>query len=261
MGVVQGDAQLLLRSIGTTLRGAGMAVAIGALISWIVPQDQITPEILGRTQPTLMDLSVALVSGIAGAYAQCRRNVLGAAAGVAIAVALVPPLATVGIGLSIGSGRVAGGALLLFITNLGAITFAGSMVFLFFGFRPDPGRRIRVFARAIVGVLVLLVAISVPLAWLSVNTFRSTNLQENVDKALAAEIGAMDGVALERYAIVADEGKNQALHLDVAVKALRPLSEQEAADLQERIAARLRRPVNLVLSVTLITQLRPPSGP
>jgi uncharacterized hydrophobic protein (TIGR00271 family) len=261
MGVVQGDAQLLLRSIGTTLRGASMAVAIGALISWIVPQDQITPEILGRTQPTLMDLSVALVSGIAGAYAQCRRNVLGAAAGVAIAVALVPPLATVGIGLSIGSGRVAGGALLLFITNLGAITFAGSMVFLFFGFRPDPGRRIRVFARAIVGVLVLLVAISVPLAWLSVNTFRSTNLQENVDKALAAEIGAMDGVALERYAIVADEGKNQALHLDVAVKALRPLSEREAADLQERIAARLRRPVNLVLSVTLITQLRPPSGP
>jgi uncharacterized hydrophobic protein (TIGR00271 family) len=261
MGVVQGDAQLLLRSISTTLRGTGLAIVIGALVSWIVPQDQITPEILGRTQPTLMDLSVALISGLAGAYAQCRRNVLGAVAGVAIAVALVPPLATIGIGLSIGSGSIAWGALLLFITNLSAITFAGSVVFLFFGFRPDPGRRIRVFARALVGVLVLLAAISVPLAWLSVNSFRSTILQETLDRALAAEIGAMDGVALERYEMVAGKGQNQTLHLDVAVKSLRPLSEQEAADLQVQLAARLGRPVDLVLSVTPITQLKSSSGP
>jgi uncharacterized membrane protein len=208
-----------------------------------------------------MDLSVAIVSGIAGAYAQCRRNVIGAVAGVAIAVALMPPLATIGVGLSIGNGNVAGGALLLFITNLSAITFAGSLVFLFFGFRPDPGRRIRVFARAIVGVLVLLVAISVPLAWLSVSSFRSTILQENVDQALAAGIAALDGVTLERYDMVAGGGKNQALHLNVEVNATHPVSEQAAADLQKQLATRLGRPVDLVLSITHITQLKPPGGP
>ena len=261
MGVVQGDARLLLRSISTTLRGASLAIAIGALISWIVPLDQITPETLARTQPTLMDLSVALVSGIAGAYAQCRRNVLGAIAGVAIAVALVPPLATVGIGLSIGSGSIAGGALLLFITNLSAITFAGSLIFLFFGFRPDPGRRIRVFVRAIVGVLVLLAAISVPLALLSANAFRSAILQQSLQEALDAEIGKMEGVELEMYEIVSGGGKNQTLHLDIELKAVRPLSEQEAADLQEQIAARLGHPVDLALSITPITRLKAPNSP
>ena len=261
MGVVQGDAQLLLRSIGTTLRGAGLAIAIGALISWIEPIDRITPEILARTQPTLMDLSVALISGIAGAYAQCRRNVIGAVAGVAIAVALVPPLATAGIGLSMGSGSISGGALLLFVTNLGAITLAGSLIFMFFGFRPDPGRRMGVFVRAIVGVLVLLAAISVPLAWLSVNSVRSIALQQNIEEALAAWIGEMDGVALERYEVTAGDGKTEALRLSVEVKAARPLSEQKAAALQERIAARLGRPVDLVLSVTSITELRSPGEP
>jgi uncharacterized hydrophobic protein (TIGR00271 family) len=66
MGVVQGDERLLFRAIGTTLRGAGLAIAIGALIGWIAPNDPITGETLSRTHPTLLDLFVALLSGIAG---------------------------------------------------------------------------------------------------------------------------------------------------------------------------------------------------
>jgi uncharacterized hydrophobic protein (TIGR00271 family) len=260
MGIVQGDARLLLHAASTTLRGAGLAVVIGALVAWLVPVDQITPELVGRTQPTLMDLFVALVSGIAGAYAQCRRNVLGAVAGVAIAVALVPPLATAGIGITMGSGAIAGGALLLFLTNLSAITFAGSLVFLFFGFRPEPGERIRVFGRGIVGIFVLLVAVSVPLTLLSIDAFRSAALQQSAQEAVVYEIGAMEGVELEAWKIVADPDSadgQEGLPLEVEVSAMRTLSDQEAADLQERLSGRLGRPVDLVLSVIPVTRLEP----
>jgi len=262
MGIVQGNARLLLHAASTTLRGAGLAVAIGALVAWLVPMDQITPELVARTQPTLMDLFVALVSGIAGAYAQCRRNVLGAAAGVAIAVALVPPLATAGIGITMGSGAIAGGALLLFLTNLSAITFAGSLVFLFFGFRPDPGERIRVFGRGIVGIFVLLIAVSVPLTLLSIHSFRSAALQQSVQEAVVSEIGAMEGVELEAWKIAADgqgtvASDHEGLPLEIEVSATRPVSDQQAADLQERLARRLGRPVDLVLSVIPVTRLNP----
>jgi uncharacterized hydrophobic protein (TIGR00271 family) len=260
MGVVQGDARLLLHAISTTLRGVGLAIAIGALVGWVVPLNEVTSEILSRTQPTLLDLFVALVSGAAGAYAQCRRNVLGAVAGVAIAVALVPPLATAGIGLTLGSGLIAGGALLLFLTNLSAITAAGSLMFLFFGYRPDPGQRIRVFGRGILGVLVLLVVVSVPLSLLSIDSFRSAALQHSLQDTLAAEIDTLEGIELETFEIVDGHRRDQTLHLEVEVSALRPVSDQEAADLQEQLSSRLGRPVDLVLSITSITQLVPGDG-
>jgi uncharacterized membrane protein len=198
---------------------------------------------------------VALVSGAAGAYAQCRRNVLGAVAGVAIAVALVPPLATAGIGFTLGSLAIAGGALLLFLTNLSAITAVASVIFLFFGYRPDPGQRIRVFGRGILGVLVLLVLVSVPLTLLSIDSFRSAALQQNLQKALATEIDEMEGVELEAFAVEADDGRDMPLRLLVEVSALRTVSAQETRDLQDRVAARLDRPVRLLLSITSITQL------
>ena len=117
------------------------------------------------------------------------------------------------------------------------------------------------FVRAIVGVLVLLAAITVPLALLSANSFRSAILQQNLQEALDAEIGAIEGVELERYEIVSGGGKNQTLHLDIELKAVRQLSEQEAAGLQEQIAARLGRPVDVALSITPITRLKAPNSP
>jgi uncharacterized hydrophobic protein (TIGR00271 family) len=255
LGVVMGDARLLWQAAGTTLRGAGLAILVGAVVGLFVPMDAPTAEIVGRTRPTLLDLAVALISGTAGAYAQCRRNVLGALAGVAIAVALVPPLAATGIGLTLGSLAVASGALLLFLTNLSAITAAGSIVFALFGFRPDPGKRMRVVGRWAVGILSLLLVISILLAALTLASLPGNRLARDMQAALAAEVDALAGVDLEEWQVV--EGRGRALHVEVSVRATRPLTHQETVDLEERLAARLRRPVMLVLSVTHVTQLDP----
>jgi uncharacterized hydrophobic protein (TIGR00271 family) len=255
LGIVQGDARLLWQAAGTTLRGVGLAILIGAIIGWISPLDAPTAEILSRTQPTLTDLVVALVSGTAGAYAQCRRNVLGALAGVAIAVALIPPLVTTGIGIIQGNGLIAGGAFLLFLTNLSAITAAGSVVFLLFGFRPDPGKRIRVFGRSMVGLLILLGIVSTILTLLTINTLLEHRTHQQLQTTIGTELEAMSGVELANWHITGEEGET--LHLSIEVRAVRPITYQETVDLQDRIEIKLGRPVALRLSVTQVSQLEP----
>jgi uncharacterized hydrophobic protein (TIGR00271 family) len=255
LGMTQGDARLISRAVWTTLRGAGLAVLIGALVSVVTSGRTLTSEIMGRTQPTLFDLGVALISGVAGAYAQCRRDALSALSGVAIAVALVPPLATVGIGITMLNATVAIGATLLFLTNLSAIVAASSVIFLLFGFRPDPGKRFRVFGRTVTGVIVLLLAVSVVLTVLTIDSARSKSLNHEIARILDAEVGAMEGVELDTWEV--EQGAGAVLSLYVRVHATREVSHQDIVDVQERVTARLGRPVALELAVTPITRLAP----
>jgi uncharacterized hydrophobic protein (TIGR00271 family) len=113
------------------------AVLFSAALVWILPFQSPTSEILARTQPNLLDLGVAVSSGLAGSYVMARSlsgGGAGALPGVAIAVALMPPLCTVGFG--IGSGwkwQIISGASLLFITNLVAIATSAFLVFYILG--------------------------------------------------------------------------------------------------------------------------------
>ncbi len=109
------------------------AISLSALLVWLLPFQSPTSEILARTQPNLLDLGVAIVSGLAGSVIMARSlngGGLGALPGVAIAVALMPPLCTVGFG--VGSGwnwQIISGASLLFLTNLVAIASSAFLVF------------------------------------------------------------------------------------------------------------------------------------
>lgn len=110
------------------------SILFAGLLVWILPLDAPTPEIIARTQPNLLDLGIALFSGLAGALLVSRsKSVEGGGAalpGVAIAVALMPPLCTVGFGLGAGfDWEIMYGAGLLFITNLAAIIASAFLVF------------------------------------------------------------------------------------------------------------------------------------
>ncbi|MGH1505456.1 MAG: DUF389 domain-containing protein [Acidimicrobiales bacterium] len=136
-------------------------------------------EITGRTAPDIRDLIVALGAGTAGAYATVRKDASAALPGVAVAVALVPPLGTVGITLEAGNMTFARGALLLYITNLAAIILAGVVVFVVTGFVPP--RRLantsgRLVAAAVLTAAVV-VAIAIPLYRASRNAVAASDDQ------------------------------------------------------------------------------------
>jgi uncharacterized hydrophobic protein (TIGR00271 family) len=152
-----------------TALALALSIAGAILITWmaasLVPLRQATPEIVARTNPNLLDLFIALLSGLAGTLAlRSSSSTLTIIPGVAIAVAVVPPLAVVGFGLSSREAS-AGGAFLLFITNLVSIMIAASVVFLLMGFRPhaevEKGR-LKLRYRIVLSLVVLGV-LSIPL--------------------------------------------------------------------------------------------------
>ena len=131
-----GDFYLALKAILNLLASVAVAVGLSAAIVWLLPFHSATTEILSRTDPTLLDLGIAIFCGLAGSVGVGRAGEAGLAAlpGVAIAVALMPPLCSVGFG--VGSGlnmRIIGGAGLLFLTNLVAIIASAFAVFLLIG--------------------------------------------------------------------------------------------------------------------------------
>ena len=158
MGLARTDPGLIRGSLRTLGIGIAWGLSCAVLLAWAMPLDIPTAEMRARMSPTLLDLLVAVISGVAGAYASAKEEIARSLAGVAIAVALVPPLSVVGIGLGWGDWQMAGGALLLLATNLSGIALAGSLTFLVMGFAP--------FERARKGLgitLVIVLLISVPL--------------------------------------------------------------------------------------------------
>lgn len=136
LGSISADARLVKRAMMTLVFGTFCGIGIAFCGASLLNAIELTPEIIGRTHPTLLDLGVALAAGAIGAYCQSNEDIRDTLAGVAIAVALVPPLSVVGIGLARGSMMVASGAALLYATNLIGITVAAATVLLILGYSP-----------------------------------------------------------------------------------------------------------------------------
>ena len=128
-----GDFSWLWRAAKSLLIGVVLAILFCALLVVFSPIQIVTEEIASRTQPNLFDLMVAIFSAIAGAYAVIRGRE-GTIVGVAIATALMPPLAAVGYGLATLNMTVFSGALLLFVTNLTAIALTATAMARGYGF-------------------------------------------------------------------------------------------------------------------------------
>lgn len=132
-----GDVFLGVRSALTTVVSVVASVGAAALITVVLPFQETTAEILGRTRPNPLDLGIALLCGLIAAVSTARlpSSPVGTVLpGVAIAVALVPPLCTAGWGLGAGlRWEVFRGAMVLFLTNLAAIVFVSLLFFLAIG--------------------------------------------------------------------------------------------------------------------------------
>ncbi len=171
--------------------GALLAVGVGWIVARLLPEvdeDVSLPgELLARTAPNLLDLAIAVAAGAAGGYVLVRKEAGSALPGVGIAVALVPPLATVGITLGLGRTDLTDGAVLLFVTNLACITLAAAIVFMFAGFVPRLdrllSRRGRWISFLITGIVVL--AVAIPLATYTAIQWSEARTEDRVDEVVA----------------------------------------------------------------------------
>ncbi len=136
LALAVGDLYLGIKAVINLLVSITVSITFSGLLVWLLPFHSATSEIISRTNPNLLDLGIALLSGLAGSVVVCRGEGDGVTAlpGVAIAVALMPPLCTMGFGLGSGLNmEIMGGAGLLFLTNLVAIVASAFLVFLLVG--------------------------------------------------------------------------------------------------------------------------------
>jgi len=133
LAIALGDFYFGIRAMASVLLSSLVSILLAASITWVLPFRAPTSEILARVQPTLLDLGVAVLSGMAGAVVICRGGKSGgvtALPGVAVAVALMPPLGVVGFGVGIGwNWEIISGGGLLYLTNLVAIILSSFLVF------------------------------------------------------------------------------------------------------------------------------------
>ena len=157
LALVQGNLVFFLDSLKAMSFGILAGLLISMFFGFVVPLEELTPELLARGAPTIIDLAVAYLSGVAAAYALARPSLLGAMAGVAIAAALVPPLATVGIAFAEFRWDITEGAAILFLTNLVAIILGAASIYRLLGIQGSRlGTRLPVWVRRTVIFLILM---------------------------------------------------------------------------------------------------------
>lgn len=168
LGIIWGDTSVIKTALKSLLKGIALTVIISAGISFAIPMPDYSAEIVSRTHPTIFDIIVALASGIVGAYGYANKRISATLVGIAIAVALMPPLCTVGIGFGTMNLAIAQGATILFVINLVSISLAGAVIFWIMKIHPVLEEEARVRKRAlyqIVVSIVILIAIAIPIGY------------------------------------------------------------------------------------------------
>ncbi len=234
MGLARTDVALIRSSLRTLAIGIAWGLACALLVALFMPLELPTAEMKARMSPTLLDLLIAVVSGIAGAYANAKEDIAKSLAGVAIAVALVPPLAVVGIGLGWADWAMAWGAGLLLMTNLVGIALAASATFLVLGFAP--------FQRAKAGMgaaLLVMLVISVPLSLSFSHLVTRDRILEHVPP------GEMLVAGLPVTITFAEVSLGEPHLVRVQLSAARPLTSEHIDELKRVISARVGEPVVL----------------
>ena len=130
-----GDRDLAWSALKTNLAGIGLALLITLLIGFIWPYSLDTAELLSRTDVDLAGIVLALASG-AAAVLSLASGYSMSLVGVMVAVALLPPAATLGLMLGAGEFQNALGAALLLAVNVVCVNLSGKLVFLLKGIKP-----------------------------------------------------------------------------------------------------------------------------
>lgn len=256
LALVQGNpvlAKLALRSLGV---GVGISLVGGLLVGLLSPGFiEPSAQMLARGGPGVLDLLVAFASGLAAAYALSRPNLIAALPGVAIAAALVPPIATAGLALSLGQFALALRAFLLFVVNMVTIVLAAVVSLRAVGIQ-NQRRLSRWTLVAINGVMASVVVLGF---YLSIQPVPD-ELVRGVPTGLHDEIGARiaPDYRIETLDVVYDA---LGMQLDVEIAGRTPASEELAEQIRQLISGYYDEPIRVRVATRLEIRGQTPSPP
>ena len=260
LAMVTGNSQVLRKSTSALVRGALLAIVLSFLLTkineWLpfISLAEIPGEVLARTHPSPIDLVIALAGGAAASYALTNPKLSAALPGVAIATALMPPVCTVGVSAALGHWEMGGGALLLFLTNAIAISFASGVVFFLRGFRPALQNNKHRVPRSLWLAALITGVMLVPLSYTSYQLFRQASDYRKVQDAMHKELTEFQDVNLVD---LKSTRSATGLEIEVTLRTRYTLHYEEVVALQESLVNRLGEPVSLRVNQVFADRLDP----
>ncbi|WP_341532769.1 TIGR00341 family protein [Methanosarcina mazei] len=261
VGTVVDDRKLASRGVVLQVTGLVMAIAVSALVGFFIKESFFLPpgldirdvtQIAERISPNFLYVLLALGSGLAGAISVIR-NVGSALVGVAIAIALIPPAATSGLGIAWGLPGVALASALLVVINMLAVNVSTLVLFWLSGFRPPEFSAINHARYAVISrsalLLIAITILSVVLILVSFSSYQTYVIEQKVNEEVnyMFEEPMYSGIGLTpvEVSIGYDSGNillEEPVRVDIVVA--HPAAQEVPEDIAIQIDRRLTEAIN-----------------
>jgi len=246
LALVRGDSDLLGRAARAEIVGVSTAVTMTVVLGWLIGDFEITPEMLSRTRPNLFDLFVAILAGFAGAYAMVDEKISPALPGVAIATAIVPPLANSGLCFSLGEVNGGIGSFLLFFANFLSILIVASATFVLCGMAKHYGAQAKRkdFIRRFGLPVIAFVLIAAFLGHSLVTIVRERRRTRSIKTTLIGNLSHIPATTLDKVYHYLEDGKVQVMASIHTPTILKPT---QVTTLQEQLSQKIGMPTELII--------------
>ncbi|WP_036945624.1 TIGR00341 family protein [Pseudanabaena sp. PCC 6802] len=247
-GALVGDTQLFRRGLVAVTAGTLLALVISWGIGLLISLPSYGSEILARSKPNLLDLGIAVVAGGISGYAMVQPKISASLAGTAIAVALMPPVCTIGLGLAQANWPLSWGATLLYLTNLLGISLACMVTFLVTGYTPlKQARKALVWTLLLTGVLV------VPLALSFFELIGQSRLEASLRKVLLNRTLTFQRVELLKSEI---NWLTSPPQVYLSVRAKEAITPKQVRLLEAFLEREMHQPFALIFTVSQVEEVR-----
>ena len=245
LGLVRGDMALLRKAFVAEFGGVLIAVGVAAILGMFPFVHEVTPEMLSRTSPTLLDLLVAALAGVAGCLAMIDARISPVLPGIAMATALTPPLAVSGLCIAVGAFEGAWGAFLLFFANFLAILAVSASLFIAAGFvsREEMGSGLSVLKRflaPVIGLILVTILLTNALVGIIAKNETTKAIKGILENQLSAERGAFVEDVIYNH-------KGSGIDILAWVTTPRVLSPQKIKEMQSLLDDKLDIHANLIM--------------
>jgi len=245
LGLVRGDMSLLRKAFQAEVGGVALAVGVATFFGLLPLSLEVTSEMLARTSPTLLDLLVAALAGLAGCLAMIDERISPVLPGIAISISLLPPLSTCGLCLAVGASQGAYGAFLLFFANFLAILMVASGIFIVSGFatREQIGGRWE-FLRRFSAVVIALLLVTVLLTHALFTIIRERRISRGIKEVFQEELISMPATSVEQIIHRLRKGKIDIL---ATVRTPKVFSPDKVKSIEDQLNERLELDANLII--------------
>jgi uncharacterized hydrophobic protein (TIGR00271 family) len=247
-GAVEGNVVIFRKGLIAVAVGTILAIILAWLLGSLVGIPDFGSEVLARSKPTLLDLGIAIAAGGISGFAKVQPKVSGTLAGTAIAVALMPPICVIGLGLSQGNWSLSLGASLLYVTNLLGITLSCMLTFLIAGYTPLNRAR-----KAILWALGLTAILIVPLGVSFAELLQQAQLEASLKRALLNRT-----ITFQRMELINSDTNwlKEPAEVRLTVRSSQALTPKQVQLLEEFIEKEMGQKFTLIFQVSRVEEVR-----